>query len=91
MGKLSVMGAVGPQAMALVEGIQLKPGHATVTWDVDDAEATDVARRVFSELVGPSGRGFAAFGRRGASPAEQLREFDPQEEAIVLTMPMAGG
>jgi hypothetical protein len=90
MGELSVMGPLGHKALELVDGLKLKPGDTKIIWDPENEAEVESARRTFSDLVGA--RRFLAFrvageGRKG----EQIREFDPDAEKLVITPPMAGG
>jgi hypothetical protein len=65
-------------------------GDLRVTWNARDADEVAAARSQFEEL---RNRGFMAYavvpgeGGRG----EQVREFDPNAQKLILAPPMAGG
>jgi hypothetical protein len=70
-------------------------GDLKVIWDADNDDEVAAARKTFEEMTNPTskgGKGFLAFavGRRGAK-AEQIREFDPDAEKLILSPAMAGG
>lgn len=65
-------------------------GDTKVIWDPTNADEVEAARAQWDALVGK--KRFAAFavGARGQK-AEQVREFDPTIEKLILVPPMAGG
>ena len=75
MGELSVMG---------------RRGDTKIIWDPGNEDEVANARRTFDDLVGR--KRFLAFrvAARG-SKGEQIREFDPDAEKLIIAPPMAGG
>lgn len=75
--------------MAVLEVMTREEGDLQVTWDTDNEQETRVARDTFERM---QGKGYSAFrtsqsGARG----EQIREFDPDAENIVMAPQMVGG
>ena len=64
-------------------------GDTKVEWDPDNKEEVKVAERTFKDLTKKGFTGFRVYddGKKG----QQLTEFDPQAERILLIPPMAGG
>lgn len=89
MGELSVMGAFGRKVL-LSTGAALEPGDTKVIWNPRDEDEVTNARRTFDELVGE--KRFAAFRvRERGARGEQVTEFDPDAEKLIIVPPMAGG
>jgi hypothetical protein len=65
-------------------------GDTKVIWSRDNADEVEAAREQFKRL---KKKGFAAFKVVGKSgeKGEQIDEFDPNAERIILVPPMAGG
>ncbi len=64
-------------------------GDFKVTWNHDNADEVEIARSTYEKL---KKKGYAAFrmldrGQRG----EQIREFDPRAEQIIMVPPVVGG
>jgi hypothetical protein len=64
-------------------------GDFKVTWSHDNADEVEIARGTYEKL---KKKGYAAFrmldrGQRG----EQIREFDPRAEQIIMVPPVVGG
>lgn len=75
--------------MSVLEVMTAKEGHLTVGWDQENEQETRVARETFTRMMG---KGYAAYrNTEGAAPGEQIREFDPEAENILLMPPMAAG
>ena len=64
-------------------------GDTRVEWNPDNEDEVKVARGVFDDLTKQGFTGFRVYddGKKG----QQLTEFDPQAERILLIPPMAGG
>ena len=67
-----------------------KTGDTKIMWSRDNPDEVDNARRTFNELVG---KGYAAFKVKGkdGEKGEQIREFDPAVEKMILVPQMRGG
>lgn len=65
-------------------------GDTKISWDKDNEVEVENARRTFDELMGKER--FAAFKMKGRDgKGEQITEFDPDAERLILVPPMAGG
>lgn len=64
-------------------------GDLRVTWNARDTDEVSAARAQFDEL---RGKRFVAFavGETGGQ-GEQVDEFDPNAQKIIMVPPMAGG
>jgi hypothetical protein len=67
-----------------------KSGDLKVMWDKDNEDEIAAAQDVFDDLRGKGYLAYKAQGRKGEK-GEQIREFDPDAERIVLVKPHAGG
>jgi len=65
-----------------------RSGHVVTKWDVEQPETVDEARVKFNEL---RGQGFTAFRTIAEAKPEQIREFDPTEENILMLPRFVGG
>jgi hypothetical protein len=64
-------------------------GDLKVTWSVDDPNEVEMARKQFSEL---RAKGFLAFRvDKQEDKGEQITEFDPAAEKIILAPQIRGG
>lgn len=66
-----------------------RKGDTKIIWSADNADEVGNARRAFDDL---RGKGFMAYavadrGRKG----EQITEFAPDAERLILVPPMRGG
>ena len=66
-----------------------REGDTKVMWDPSNRDEVGVARRTFSDL---KKKGFSAFrvmpdGEQG----EQVREFNPEDEKIIMVPALQGG
>jgi hypothetical protein len=67
-----------------------RPGDTRVIWNPRDADEVAAARATFDELV--KEKHFLAFKvQRGGGKGEQVTEFDPAAEKLIIAPPMAGG
>ena len=68
-------------------------GDTKIMWNSDQPDEVKAARKHFESLVGRGGKGYLAYKAVGAdgSRGEQIREFDPDVERIILVKPQAGG
>ena len=77
--------------MALAEmSILDRSGDTTVTWDKDNADEVENAKRTFDDL---KKKGFVAYSVKGRNgeKGEILREFDPDAERLIMAPPLVGG
>jgi hypothetical protein len=68
-------------------------GDTKLRWNTDDPVETAAAKAHFETLTKPrseGGGGHLAYRKRNGE-REQIREFDPEAERIVLVAPQAGG
>jgi hypothetical protein len=65
-------------------------GDDKLIWDPKDGRQTAIAERRFRELR-QAGHLAYKVDKRDGSRGEQLLDFDPNEEEIILSPPMAGG
>jgi hypothetical protein len=66
-----------------------RTGDTKIIWDPAKQDEVDVAKKSFSDLIAKGYRAFkvAASGNKG----EQIREFDPKAEKIILAPALVGG
>lgn len=64
-------------------------GDTKIIWDPENPDEVENARECFNRLKAKRYVPFSV-GRKG-NKDERLTEFDPAEEKIIFTMPMAGG
>lgn len=64
-------------------------GDTKTVWDADNPDEVNQARRTYNDLIK---KNFLAFsvGRRGKKD-EQIDEFDPDAEQIIMCPQMKGG
>jgi hypothetical protein len=90
-----------------VEEIQVPEGHGLMStldasgdvrhmWSKDNPDEVSAAKALFDSLVKPrskGGKGHLAYKAEGKDghKGEQLREFDPEAERIILVPQMVGG
>lgn len=65
-------------------------GDTKIMWDRRNAEEVRAAREHFRELLGKHYLAFRAEGREGTR-GEQIREFDPDIERIIMVPRSVGG
>jgi hypothetical protein len=65
-------------------------GDTKVIWDADNADEVAAAQRTFDDLKKKGFLAFAVTGAKGAK-GDQIREFDPEAERIIMAPPMQGG
>lgn len=65
-------------------------GDQKVMWDSAQADEVDAARETFTRLRKAGYLAYKAEGRKGER-GEQIREFDPEAERIILVKPHQGG
>jgi hypothetical protein len=65
-------------------------GDTRVMWDSRNEEEVDAARKQFRDLTRAGYLAYKAEGKEGMR-GEQIREFDPRAERIILVKPLAGG
>lgn len=65
-------------------------GDTKVMWSRDNPDEVDAARTQFNTLTRKGYTAYRATGKDG-SKGEQIREFDPNAERIILVPPVQGG
>jgi hypothetical protein len=67
-----------------------RTGDQRVIWDSDQEEEVAAARETFKRLTKAGYLAYRAEGKKGEK-GEQIREFDPDAERIILVRPHQGG
>lgn len=67
-----------------------RTGDTKLIWDRAIPAEVENARRTFDDLRGKSFFAYRVTGKKGAR-GEQITEFDPTAERIILVPPMQGG
>jgi hypothetical protein len=67
-----------------------RSGDQRVMWDRRNEDEVASARRTFDDLRKKGYLAYRAEGKRGEQ-GEQIREFDPDAERIILVKPSVGG
>jgi hypothetical protein len=67
-----------------------RTGDTRVMWDKGNADEVATARKTFQDLTRKGYMAYRATGKRG-DQGEQIREFDPDAERIILVKPLQGG
>jgi len=67
-----------------------RDGDQRVMWDRGNADEVAAARRTFRDLTGKGYLAYKAVGKKGEQ-GEQIRQFDPDAERIILAKPLQGG
>jgi len=65
-------------------------GDTKLLWDSDNKDEVDNARESFNRLRKKGYFGFSVKGKNG-DKGEQLKEFDPDTERIIMAPPLVGG
>lgn len=66
-----------------------KSGDTKLMWSAENADEVASAKRTFDEL---KKKNFLAYSvKKRGGMGEQIREFDPSAEKIIMAPPMAGG
>lgn len=66
-----------------------RQGDLPVAWDKTKPEQVETARRMFKDL---RAKGYLAFTvNKEQARDQQITEFDPEAEKIILSPPLAGG
>lgn len=76
-------------AMPLVQD-RPKSGDTHLIWDPGNEVEVKAARKMWDDLVGKHRWLAFRVGERGVK-AEQIREFDPKAEKLIIAPPVAGG
>lgn len=66
-----------------------RAGDLKVIWDSDNDEEVEAAREQFNSLTGKGYMAYSVTGR--GRKGEQIREFDPDAEKIILAPALRGG
>lgn len=67
-----------------------RTGDVRQMWDRGSPDEVNAVRKQFRELTGKGYLAYRAEGKDGHQ-GEQIREFDPDAERIILVKPLAGG
>lgn len=67
-----------------------RTGDQRVMWDADSEDEVAAARRTFDDLTKKGYMAYRAEGKKGEQ-GEQIRQFDPAAERIILVKPHVGG
>jgi hypothetical protein len=67
-----------------------RSGDTKLMWDRGNKAEVDNARRTFRDLMKDGYLAYKARGKKG-DQGEQIREFDPDAERIILVRPPVGG
>jgi len=67
-----------------------RQGDHRIMWDRGNADEVAAARKAFRDLTGKGFLAYRAEGKRG-DQGEQIREFEPEAERIILVRPVQGG
>lgn len=65
-------------------------GDESVTWDKDDPESVEKARRKFLEFLGER-KGMAIRMNKDGEKGDKMTDFDPEAERVILMPLIAGG
>ena len=65
-------------------------GDTKTMWDKSKPAEVDAARAQYNKLRGDGYAAFKAVGDKG-SKGEQIFDFNPEHERIIMVPPMAGG
>lgn len=89
------MTTTAPEAIEVPEGHGLmstldRTGDLRVMWDRKNRAEVRAAEQQFKDLTGKGYLAYEAKGKDG-NQGEQIREFDPKAERIVLVRPPVGG
>ena len=79
-----------PTQHGLFQVLDPKAGDYKLLWDRTKPAEVEEARRTFDSL---RKKGYTAFHVKGkdGSQGEVMREFDPDAERLIMTLPIAGG
>lgn len=67
-----------------------RSGDVRQMWDRRNDDEVDAARKQFNSLTRKGYLAYKAEGKEGRQ-GEQIREFDPDAERIILVKPLVGG
>lgn len=93
MSEMAVKGSLSPDDVRALAGGEMRimgrTGDTRIIWSPDNEEEVKAAKRTFDDL---RKKRFVAFRvGSGGSKGEQIDEFDPGAEKLILAPPMAGG
>lgn len=66
-------------------------GDDKITWNHEDDLETKTAANKFKELIGKGYKAFISKNVAGTRKGEQITEFDPTAERLIMVPPIAGG
>lgn len=78
-----------PEGRGLMHTLD-RSGDTRVMWDRGNPDEVTTARRTFTDLTRKGYLAYRAEGKQGER-GEQIREFDPAAERIILVKPNVGG
>ena len=79
-----------PPGHGLMSALDRDAGDQRVMWDRENEDEVEAARRMFRDLTRKGYLAYKATGKRGEQ-GEQIRDFDPDAERIILVKPNQGG
>lgn len=65
-----------------------REGDTVLEWTKDDAKSIAAVKREFDSLIAS---GYQAFKVDSPTEGEVIRNFDPEAETVIMTVPMVGG
>ena len=68
-----------------------RSGHVVTKWDETLPETVNEAKVTFDDLLGEGFTAFQTIAEAPTRPAEQIREFNPTAERIVMLPRFVGG
>lgn len=74
--------------MGVMRTMTAEHGDLEVKWDADNEEEVEQARSTFEAMKEQQ---YTAYRMEDGSRGEQIKEFDPEAEAILLVPRMVGG
>lgn len=91
MAELAIKGSTSPEDVEVIGEMRVmgRKGDTRIIWDPDNEHEVAQARKTFDDL---RKKRFVAFKvGSGGKKGEQVTEFDPSAEKLILAPPMAGG
>jgi hypothetical protein len=91
VAELAIKGSTSPEDVAVIGEMRVmgRKGDTRIIWNPDNADEVAQARKTFDDLK--SKRFVAYTVSPGGGKGEQVSEFDPGAEKMILAPPMAGG
>jgi len=86
MGAIETEVPAGKRVMAILD----RTGDTKLIWDCESKDEVDNARETFNRLRKKGYLAYKVVGKEG-NKGEQIHEFDPDAERIILSPAMKGG